>query len=47
MQEPYFNGENFSLIDAAYAPIFIRSDVFEDLLGLQVTDKLPKIHAWR
>ena len=47
MRGPYFNGENFSLIDAAYAPIFIRLEVFEDLLGLQVTDKLPKIHAWR
>ena len=47
VQEPYFNGENFSLIDAAYAPIFIRLDVFEALLGLQITDKLPKIHAWR
>lgn len=44
---PYFNGEKFALIDAAYAPIFIRLDVFRDLLGLQITDALPRIHAWQ
>jgi len=44
---PYFNGEKFSLIDAAYAPVFIRLDVFRDLLGLDITSDLPKIHAWQ
>ena len=44
---PYFNGEEFALIDAAYAPIFIRLDVFRDLLGISITDDLPKIHAWQ
>ena len=44
---PYFNGEQFSLIDAAYAPVFIRLDVFRDLLGLDITSDLPKIHAWQ
>jgi glutathione S-transferase len=43
---PYFNGEDFALIDAAYAPIFIRLDVFEDLLDLRITDDLPRIQAW-
>jgi glutathione S-transferase len=44
---PFFNGNDFALIDAAYAPIFIRLDVFRDLLDLQITDTLPKVHAWQ
>ena len=44
---PYFNGAEFALIDAAYAPIFIRLDVFGELLGLDITSDLPKIHAWQ
>ena len=43
---PMFNGDAFALIDAAYAPIFIRLDVFRDLLGLDITAKLPKLGAW-
>ncbi|HEY5738069.1 MAG TPA: glutathione S-transferase family protein [Gammaproteobacteria bacterium] len=43
---PYFNGAEFSLIDAAYAPIFIRLDVFSELLDLQILDELPKMRAW-
>lgn len=43
---PFFNGDKFALIDAAYAPIFIRLDVFRDLLGLRITDDLPRIDAW-
>ena len=44
---PYFNGSEFALIDAAYAPIFIRLDVFSDLLGLDITSDLPRIDAWK
>ena len=44
---PFFNGEKFALIDAAYAPIFIRLDVFRELLGLQLTGKLAKVRAWQ
>jgi len=43
---PFFNGEKFALIDAAYAPLFIRLDILRDLLGLAVTDDLAKIDAW-
>lgn len=43
---PYFNGARFALIDAAYAPIFIRLDVFRELLGLRITDDLPRMQAW-
>ncbi len=44
---PYFNGDEFALIDAAYAPIFIRLDVFDDLFGLDITTDLPGIRAWQ
>ena len=44
---PYFNGADFALIDAAYAPIFIRLDVFRELLGLRITEGLPRIHTWQ
>jgi glutathione S-transferase len=44
---PFFNGAAFALIDAAYAPIFIRLDVFRDLLDIDITTDLPKIHAWQ
>ena len=43
---PYFNGEKFALIDAAYAPIFIRLDVFRELFDLRITDDLPRVDAW-
>ncbi len=44
---PFFNGDEFALIDAAYAPIFIRLDIFHDLFGLDITGGLPKIRAWQ
>ena len=44
---PYFNGDKFALIDAAYAPIFIRLDVFCELFDLDITRDLPKIRAWQ
>jgi len=44
---PFFNGEKFALIDAAYAPIHIRLDVFRELLGLEITGELPRVNAWQ
>jgi len=44
---PYFNGADFALIDAAYAPIFIRLDVFRELFGLEISADLPRIQAWQ
>jgi glutathione S-transferase len=43
---PYFNGDDFALIDAAYAPIFIRLEVLRELIGLDLTGDLPKLEAW-
>jgi glutathione S-transferase len=44
---PFFNGANFSLIDAAYAPVFIRLDIFRDLFGLRLTDSMPRMSNWQ
>ncbi len=44
---PFFNGPEFALIDAAYAPVFIRLEIFRELFGLQLTDTLPKINDWQ
>lgn len=44
---PYFDGAEFSLVDAVYAPIFRYFDVFESFRDLGVFDNLPKVSAWR
>ena len=46
--EPYFAGERFSLVDAAFGPVFRYFDTFEATLpALGVFDCLPKVRAWR
>lgn len=44
---PYFDGEVFSLVDAAFAPLFRYFDVIEPLTGLRLFVTLPKLQAWR
>ncbi|HUQ35459.1 MAG TPA: glutathione S-transferase family protein [Aestuariivirga sp.] len=44
---PYFAGENFSIVDAVFAPVFRYFDVFDRILDLNVFDDLPKVQAWR
>jgi len=43
---PWFNDENFSLVDIAYAPLFMRSNILN--LGdlIYPPGKYPKISAW-
>jgi glutathione S-transferase len=43
----YFAGENFSLVDAVFAPIFRYFDVFDQLTDLSVFADTPKVRAWR
>ena len=43
---PYFNGEAFSLVDAAFAPAFLRFDVLEQWHVLDLFEGLPKTQAW-
>lgn len=44
---PYFDGEEFSFVDAIYAPIFRYFDVFDSFADLGVFAGLPKVAAWR
>lgn len=44
---PFFAGERFSLVDAAFAPVFRYFDVFDRIRDLGVFDRLPKIQSWR
>jgi glutathione S-transferase len=44
---PYFSGERFSLVDAAFAPVFRYFDTFDRIADLYVFDGLAKVKAWR
>ena len=44
---PFFAGEDFSLVDAVFAPIFRYFDVFDQLDDLSVFADTPKVRAWR
>lgn len=44
---PYFAGEHFSLVDAAFAPAFRYFDVFDAAAGVDLFGGLPKVSAWR
>ncbi len=44
---PYFGGESFSLVDAAFAPAFRYFDVFDEISGVTFFANAPKVRAWR
>jgi glutathione S-transferase len=44
---PYFAGDNFSLVDAVFAPVFRYFDVFDQLTDLSVFADTLKVRAWR
>jgi len=44
---PYFAGADFSLVDAAFAPVFRYFDLFEMLKDLALFEDKPKTRAWR
>lgn len=43
---PWFAGSGFSLVDAAFAPVFRYFDVFERIADPHVFDATPKVRAW-
>lgn len=43
---PYFNNEHFSLVDIAYAPLFMRSEMLKMGDLLYPADEVPKVQAW-
>lgn len=44
---PYFAGESFSLVDAAYGPIFRYFDVLDDYLPRLIFGPYKRVSAWR
>lgn len=44
---PFFAGSDFSLVDAAYGPIFRYFDVLDDYLPISVFDQSDRVSAWR
>jgi glutathione S-transferase len=43
---PFFNGGSFCIIDAAFAPFFMRLEFIADALGTHYLEKTPKLLAW-
>lgn len=41
---PFFNGDSLSLVDAAYAPVFMRFALLDEVVSF--LEKTPKIAAW-
>jgi glutathione S-transferase len=44
---PYFAGSAFSLVDAAFGPVFRYFDVFEQIRDFGFFDGLSRVRAWR
>jgi glutathione S-transferase len=44
---PWFDGENFSLVDAVFGPVFRYFDVFDDLADFGILAGKPKLARWR
>jgi glutathione S-transferase len=46
LSRPWFAGDRFGLVDAAFGPVFRYFDVFEWRLGPQLVPRSPKVSAW-
>ena len=44
---PFFAGGTFSLVDAAFAPVFRYFDAFDRVGGFGILTDMPRIAAWR
>lgn len=44
---PFFAGERFALVDAAFAPAFRYFDLFDRITGPLLFEGRPKLSAWR
>ena len=45
--DPWFDGPRFSLVDAAFAPVFRYFDTFDSINFVSVFEGLPKTRRWR
>jgi glutathione S-transferase len=44
---PWFDGENFSLVDAVFGPVFRYFDVFDGIADFGILSDKPKLARWR
>jgi glutathione S-transferase len=44
---PWFDGEAFGLVDAAFGPVFRYLDVFDDIGDFGFMDAMPRVARWR
>lgn len=44
---PYFSGKHFSLVDAAYAPMFYYFDALDEIADFGILIDTPKVSLWR
>jgi glutathione S-transferase len=44
---PWFDGENFSLVDAVFGPVFRYFDVFDEIGDFGILMGKPKLARWR
>ena len=43
---PFFNGETFSLVDATYAPLFIRYEIINNIIPIYTMLDFKKLSTW-
>ena len=46
-EAPYFGGEHFTMVDAAFGPVFRYVDVFEQFEDFGFFARTPRVRAWR
>lgn len=44
---PYFAGADFSLVDAAFGPVFRYFDVFDSIRDFRTFENTPRVARWR
>jgi glutathione S-transferase len=44
---PWFDGEDFSLVDAVFGPVFRYFDVFDEIAEFGILTEKPKLARWR
>ncbi|HIE45503.1 MAG TPA: glutathione S-transferase family protein [Flavobacteriaceae bacterium] len=46
VKAPWFNGENYSMVDVSVAPIFVRLSFVKKSFDIDLLDELPKCRQW-
>jgi glutathione S-transferase len=47
LKGPWFDGEQFSLVDVVFGPVFRYFDAFDRIGDFGILAQLPKVAAWR